>query len=211
MSGYVNVHVLNALSEHANVLASSAVAAFQDGADQLPPFLFLPVPTCQSERAPKRDGQQPNLLCDRCRSSSKMCFENSFFLHHVVVLGVEAEGCAHGRMMLCLNLGLFQRQLQRQSGDSSVLGVTDFCVSLHLFPEFPAPLIFSVFCIEFCDSGMRDAYGNTGSYRGNILFLFTHLPFLPLTVLFLTSICVLFYLTQKKKFMLVNNCTRASL
>lgn len=56
MSGYVNVHVLNALSEHANVLASSAVAAFQDGADQLPPFLFLPVPTCQSERAPKRDG-----------------------------------------------------------------------------------------------------------------------------------------------------------
>lgn len=56
MSGYVNVHVLNALSEHANVLASSAVAAFQDGADQLPPFLFLPVPSCQSERAPKRDG-----------------------------------------------------------------------------------------------------------------------------------------------------------
>ncbi|XP_071654705.1 kinesin-like protein KIF1B isoform X7 [Patagioenas fasciata] len=55
MSGYVNVHVLNALSEHANVLASSAVAAFQDGADQLPPFLFLPVPNCQSERAPKRD------------------------------------------------------------------------------------------------------------------------------------------------------------
>ncbi|XP_031469188.1 kinesin-like protein KIF1B isoform X2 [Phasianus colchicus] len=55
MSGYVNVHVLNTLSEHANVLASSAVAAFQDGADQLPPFLFLPVPSCQSERAPKRD------------------------------------------------------------------------------------------------------------------------------------------------------------
>lgn len=56
MSGYVNVHVLNTLSEHANVLASSAVAAFQDGTDQLPPFLFLPVPSCQSERAPKRDG-----------------------------------------------------------------------------------------------------------------------------------------------------------
>ncbi|XP_042650137.1 kinesin-like protein KIF1B isoform X11 [Tyto alba] len=55
MSGYVNVHVLNTLSEHANVLASSAVAAFQDGADQLPPFLFLPIPSCQSERAPKRD------------------------------------------------------------------------------------------------------------------------------------------------------------
>ncbi|XP_055560038.1 kinesin-like protein KIF1B isoform X10 [Falco cherrug] len=55
MSGYVNVHVLNTLSEHANVLASSAVAAFQDGADQLPPFLFLPIPSCQSEQAPKRD------------------------------------------------------------------------------------------------------------------------------------------------------------
>ncbi|XP_075762884.1 kinesin-like protein KIF1B isoform X18 [Pelodiscus sinensis] len=55
MSGYVNVHVLNTLSEHANVLASSAVATFQDGADQLPPFLFLPVPSCQSERVPKRD------------------------------------------------------------------------------------------------------------------------------------------------------------
>lgn len=56
MSGYVNVHVLNTFSEHANVLASSAVAAFQDGADQLPPFLFLPVPSCQTERFPKRDG-----------------------------------------------------------------------------------------------------------------------------------------------------------
>ncbi|XP_060614910.2 kinesin-like protein KIF1B isoform X18 [Anolis sagrei] len=55
MSGYVNVHVLDTFSEHANVLASSAVAAFQDGADQLPPFLFLPIPSCQTERFPKRD------------------------------------------------------------------------------------------------------------------------------------------------------------
>uniref|UniRef100_A0ABM5EKG5 plus-end-directed kinesin ATPase n=1 Tax=Pogona vitticeps TaxID=103695 RepID=A0ABM5EKG5_9SAUR len=55
MSGYVNVHVLNTVSEHANLLASSAVAAFQDGADQLPPFLFLPIPSCQTERFPKRD------------------------------------------------------------------------------------------------------------------------------------------------------------
>lgn len=56
MSGYVNTHVLNTLSEHAHVLTYSAMAAFQDGADQLPPFLFLPIPSCQSERAPKRDG-----------------------------------------------------------------------------------------------------------------------------------------------------------
>nr|KAF6505704.1 kinesin family member 1B [Rousettus aegyptiacus] len=55
VSGYVNVHVLDTFSEHASVLASSAVATFQDGADPLPPFLFPPVPSCQSEREPKRD------------------------------------------------------------------------------------------------------------------------------------------------------------
>lgn len=56
VADYVNVHVLDAVSEHANALASSAVATFQDGADTSPPFLSLPVPSCQSERAPKRDG-----------------------------------------------------------------------------------------------------------------------------------------------------------
>ncbi|KAJ7412384.1 Kinesin-like protein KIF1B [Willisornis vidua] len=55
MSGYVSVPVLDALSAHATLLASSARAAFQDGAEQLPPFLLLPVPPCQSERAPRRD------------------------------------------------------------------------------------------------------------------------------------------------------------
>ncbi|XP_011852031.1 PREDICTED: kinesin-like protein KIF1B [Mandrillus leucophaeus] len=55
VSGYVNVHVLDTFSEHASVLASSAIATFQDEADPLPPFLFLPVPSCQSERVPKRD------------------------------------------------------------------------------------------------------------------------------------------------------------
>ncbi|KAF0880719.1 KIF1B protein, partial [Crocuta crocuta] len=55
VADYVNVHVLDAVSEHANALASSAVATFQDGADTSPPFLSLPVPSCQSERAPKRD------------------------------------------------------------------------------------------------------------------------------------------------------------
>nr|XP_058913805.1 kinesin-like protein KIF1B isoform X9 [Kogia breviceps] len=55
VSDYVNVHVLDTFSEHATVLASSAIATFQDGADPLPPFLFLPVPSCQTERVPKRD------------------------------------------------------------------------------------------------------------------------------------------------------------
>ncbi|EPQ12206.1 Kinesin-like protein KIF1B [Myotis brandtii] len=55
VSGYVNVHALDTFSEHASVLASSAAATFQDGADPPPPFLFLPVPSCQSERVPKQD------------------------------------------------------------------------------------------------------------------------------------------------------------
>ncbi|XP_075459651.1 kinesin-like protein KIF1B isoform X14 [Ascaphus truei] len=51
MSGYVSVTMLDELSEHAHVLSTS----LQDRADQLPSFLFLPVPNCQPERAPKRD------------------------------------------------------------------------------------------------------------------------------------------------------------
>lgn len=56
MAGYVNVHVLDAFSEHANVLASSAVATFQNEADSLPPFLFPPVPSFQQERVPRHHG-----------------------------------------------------------------------------------------------------------------------------------------------------------
>lgn len=44
MSGYVNGKVLDTLSEHANALASSAVASLEDEADQLSQFLFLPLP-----------------------------------------------------------------------------------------------------------------------------------------------------------------------
>uniref|UniRef100_A0AAQ4RZB8 plus-end-directed kinesin ATPase n=1 Tax=Gasterosteus aculeatus aculeatus TaxID=481459 RepID=A0AAQ4RZB8_GASAC len=44
MSGYVNGKVLDTLSEHANALASSAVASLEDEADQLSHFIFLPVP-----------------------------------------------------------------------------------------------------------------------------------------------------------------------
>lgn len=44
MSSYVNGKVLDTLSEHANALASSAVASLEDEADQLSHFLFLPLP-----------------------------------------------------------------------------------------------------------------------------------------------------------------------
>ncbi|XP_076596831.1 kinesin-like protein KIF1B isoform X3 [Chaetodon auriga] len=43
MSSYVNGKVLDTLSEHANALASSAVASLEDEADQLSHFPFLPV------------------------------------------------------------------------------------------------------------------------------------------------------------------------
>ncbi|XP_069466076.1 kinesin-like protein KIF1B isoform X4 [Ambystoma mexicanum] len=55
MSGYVNGQVLDVFSEHANILVSSAITNFQDGADQLPHFLFLPIPSYEVERAPKRN------------------------------------------------------------------------------------------------------------------------------------------------------------
>ncbi|KAM8790097.1 kinesin-like protein KIF1B isoform 10-T10 [Rhynchonycteris naso] len=55
VSGYVNVRVLDTVSEHASVLTSSAAATFQDGAEPIPPSLSLPIPSCQSERVPKHD------------------------------------------------------------------------------------------------------------------------------------------------------------
>ncbi|XP_034151964.1 kinesin-like protein KIF1B isoform X4 [Esox lucius] len=45
MTGAVPGQVLDTLSEHANALASTAVASLEDGADQLSHFPFLPVPT----------------------------------------------------------------------------------------------------------------------------------------------------------------------
>ena len=56
MAGYVHVHVLDAFSEHASLLASSAVATFQNEADSLPPLLFPPALSFQSERVPKQHG-----------------------------------------------------------------------------------------------------------------------------------------------------------
>uniref|UniRef100_A0AAY4C392 plus-end-directed kinesin ATPase n=1 Tax=Denticeps clupeoides TaxID=299321 RepID=A0AAY4C392_9TELE len=53
MSGYVNVQVLDTLSEHANALASTAVASLEDSGDQLTQFPFLPVPNSPVRTVPK--------------------------------------------------------------------------------------------------------------------------------------------------------------
>ncbi|XP_064156886.1 kinesin-like protein KIF1B isoform X4 [Anguilla rostrata] len=53
MSGYVHGQVLDTLSEHANALASSAVASLEDGADQPAHFPFLPVPTGPAMTVPR--------------------------------------------------------------------------------------------------------------------------------------------------------------
>lgn len=56
MSGYVNGKVLDTLSEHANALASSAVASLEDEADQLSHFPFLPVPSDPVLIVPRHHG-----------------------------------------------------------------------------------------------------------------------------------------------------------
>lgn len=56
MSGYVNGKVLDTLSEHANALASSAVASLEDEADQLSHFIFLPVPNDPVLIVPRHHG-----------------------------------------------------------------------------------------------------------------------------------------------------------
>lgn len=56
MSGYMNGKVLDTLSEHANALASSAVASLEDEADQLSHFLFLPLPGDLVLTVPRHDG-----------------------------------------------------------------------------------------------------------------------------------------------------------
>lgn len=56
MSGYVHGQVLDTLSEHANALASTAVATLEDGADQLAHFPFLPVPNSPVFKVPQHHG-----------------------------------------------------------------------------------------------------------------------------------------------------------
>lgn len=68
MSGYVHGQVLDTLSEHANALASTAVASLEEGADELCHFPFLPIPNCPVFRVPRHDGwfrvdQISSVLC----------------------------------------------------------------------------------------------------------------------------------------------------
>lgn len=56
MSGYMHGQVLDTLSEHANALASTAVASLEEGADELSHFPFLPVPNSPVLRVRKHDG-----------------------------------------------------------------------------------------------------------------------------------------------------------
>ncbi|XP_043532159.1 kinesin-like protein KIF1B isoform X15 [Chiloscyllium plagiosum] len=53
MSGYVNVQLLDALSENANTLVSSTAGSFINSADQLPEFLLNPLPICHVLKVPK--------------------------------------------------------------------------------------------------------------------------------------------------------------
>ncbi|XP_016333832.1 kinesin-like protein KIF1B isoform X5 [Sinocyclocheilus anshuiensis] len=55
MSGYVHGQVLDTLSEHANALASAAVASLEEGADELSHFPFLPVPNSPVLRVRKHN------------------------------------------------------------------------------------------------------------------------------------------------------------
>lgn len=65
MTGYVNCKVLDTLSEHANALASTAVASLEDEADQLSHFIFLPVPNDPVLIVPRHHGWYSG----HCRSS----------------------------------------------------------------------------------------------------------------------------------------------
>lgn len=56
MSGYMHGQVLDTLSEHANALASTAVASLEEGADELSHFPFLPVPNSPVFRVRKHNG-----------------------------------------------------------------------------------------------------------------------------------------------------------
>lgn len=63
MSGYVNGVVLDTLSEHANALASTAVAHLEEEDDQLCRFPFLPVPNDPVLVVPKHHGRYCGTEC----------------------------------------------------------------------------------------------------------------------------------------------------
>lgn len=56
MSSYVHGRVLDTLSEHANALASSAMASLEDEAEQLSHFRFLPMPCDLVLTVPRHHG-----------------------------------------------------------------------------------------------------------------------------------------------------------
>lgn len=70
MSGYVHDKVLDTLSEHANALASTAVASLEDEADQLSHFPFLPAPTDPVLIVPRHHGWYSR-RCFRCTCSDR--------------------------------------------------------------------------------------------------------------------------------------------
>lgn len=68
MSGYVNSKVLDTLSEHANALASTAVASLEDEADQPSHFPFLPMLSDVVLTVPRHHGRYTE------QTSDSICF-----------------------------------------------------------------------------------------------------------------------------------------
>lgn len=75
MSSYVHGKVLDTLSEHANALASSAMASLEDEADQLSHFPFLPMPCDLVLTVPRHHGWYRKHLssCEVMNSIAALC------------------------------------------------------------------------------------------------------------------------------------------
>lgn len=75
MSNYVHGKVLDTLSEHANALASSAMASLEDEADQLSHFPFLPMPCDLVLTVPRHHGwyRKQRSSCEVMTSIAVLC------------------------------------------------------------------------------------------------------------------------------------------
>lgn len=75
MSSYVHGKVLDTLSEHANALASSAMASLEDEADQLSHFPFLPMPCDLVLTVPRHHGwyRKHLISCEVMNSIAVLC------------------------------------------------------------------------------------------------------------------------------------------
>lgn len=75
MSSYVHGKVLDTLSEHANALASSAMASLEDEADQLSHFPFLAMPCDLVLTVPRHHGWYRKHLssCEVMNSIAVLC------------------------------------------------------------------------------------------------------------------------------------------